>query len=81
MLLKRMRQDCIGMEREISSVHAARYFPPIDRCLKKNQNTPRPSEHPPVMGESFSRPRASGIGQRIVQYAECERQKTLDTKD
>ena len=20
-------------------------------CLKKNQNAPRPSEHPPVMGE------------------------------
>ena len=23
-------------------------------CLQKNQNTPRPSEHPPVMGEKMS---------------------------
>ena len=23
--------------------------------LKKNQNTPRPSEHPPVMGEKMSK--------------------------
>ena len=24
---------------------------PVFKCLKKNQNAPRPSEHPPVMGE------------------------------
>ena len=24
---------------------------PRNPCLKKNQNTPRPSEHPPVMGK------------------------------
>ena len=24
-----------------------------DACLKKNQSTPRPSEHPPVMGEKI----------------------------
>ena len=24
-------------------------------CLKKNQSTPRPSEHPPVMGEKMSK--------------------------
>ena len=28
--------------------------------LKKNQNTPRPSEHPPVMGEKMSK-RLGGI--------------------
>ena len=26
-----------------------------NRCLKKNQSTPRPSEHPPVMGEKMSK--------------------------
>ena len=25
------------------------------RCLKKNQNTPRPSEHPPVRGREISK--------------------------
>ena len=29
-------------------------------CLKKNQSTPRPSEHPPVMGEEMSK-RLGGI--------------------
>ena len=29
-------------------------------CLKKNQNTPRPSEHPPVRGEKMSK-RLGGI--------------------
>ena len=29
-------------------------------CLKKNQSTPRPSEHPPVMGETMSK-RLGGI--------------------
>ena len=32
----------------------------VDRCLKKNQSTPRPSEHPPVMGEKMSK-RLGGI--------------------
>ena len=27
----------------------------MDECLKKNQSTPRPSEHPPVMGENMSK--------------------------
>ena len=26
----------------------------LEVCLKKNQTTPRPSEHPPVMGEKMS---------------------------
>ena len=30
------------------------------QCLKKNQNTPRPSEHSPVMGEKMSK-RLGGI--------------------
>ena len=30
------------------------------RCLKKNQSTPRPSEHPPVMGGEMSK-RLGGI--------------------
>ena len=25
------------------------------KCLKKNQNAPRPSEHPPVRGENMSK--------------------------
>ena len=29
-------------------------------CLKKNQSAPRPSEHPPVMGEKMSK-RLGGI--------------------
>ena len=29
-------------------------------CLKKNQSTPRPSEHSPVMGEKMTK-RLSGI--------------------
>ena len=29
-------------------------------CLKKNQSTPRPSKHPPVMGEKLSK-RLGGI--------------------
>ena len=32
----------------------------INDCLKKNQSTPRPSEHPPVMGEKMSK-RLGGI--------------------
>ena len=28
----------------------ARLFAAAAVCIKKNQNTPRPSEHPPVMG-------------------------------
>ena len=27
----------------------------VNKRLKKNQNTPRPSEHPPVMGEKMSK--------------------------
>ena len=33
---------------------------PRNPCLKKNQNAPRPSEHPPVMGEKMSK-RLGGI--------------------
>ena len=32
----------------------------MDGCLKKNQSTPRPSEHPPVMGGRMSK-RLGGI--------------------
>ena len=32
----------------------------IYMCIKKNQTTPRPSEHPPVMGEKMSK-RLGGI--------------------
>ena len=36
-------------------------------CLKKNQNTPGPSEHPPVMGKKMSK-RLGGIkGCKIIQ--------------
>ena len=35
-------------------------------CLKKNQNTPRPSEHPPVMGEKMSK-RLGGIKRLQIQ--------------
>ena len=34
--------------------------------LKKNQNTPRPSEHPPVMGEKMSK-RLGGIKRLQIQ--------------
>ena len=27
----------------------------MNYCLKKNQSTPRPSEHPPVMGEMYTK--------------------------
>ena len=30
-------------------------FGVVHCCLKKNQSTPRPSEHPPVMGEKMSK--------------------------
>ena len=32
----------------------------VVHCLKKNQNAPRPSEHPPVMGKKMSK-RLGGI--------------------
>ena len=35
-------------------------------CLKKNQTTPRPSEHPPVMGENMSK-RLGGIKRLQIQ--------------
>ena len=37
----------------VGKIMCAHLFPHPDRncCLKKNQNAPRPSEHPPVMGE------------------------------
>ena len=35
-------------------------------CLKKNQTTPRPSEHPPVMGEKMSK-RLGGIKRLQIQ--------------
>ena len=37
-----------------------------DTCLKKNQTTPRPSEHPPVMGEKMSK-RLGGIKRLQIQ--------------
>ena len=36
------------------------------RFLKKNQTTPRPSEHPPVMGEKMSK-RLGGIKRLQIQ--------------
>ena len=36
------------------------------RSLKKNQITPRPSEHPPVMGEKMSK-RLGGIKRLQIQ--------------
>ena len=36
------------------------YYTGVVRCLKKNQNAPRPSEHPPVRGEKMSK-RSGGI--------------------
>ena len=38
----------------------------MKRFLKKNQNTPRPSEHPPVMGEKMSK-RLGGIKRLQIQ--------------
>ena len=35
-------------------------------CIKKNQTTPRPSEHPPVMGEKMSK-RLGGIKRLQIQ--------------
>ena len=35
-------------------------------CLKKNQNTPRPSKHPPVMEEKMSK-RLGGIKRLQIQ--------------
>ena len=35
-------------------------------CLRKNQTTPRPSEHPPVMGEKMSK-RLGGIKRLQIQ--------------
>ena len=35
-------------------------------CLKKNQTTPRPSEHPPVMGGKMSK-RLGGIKRLQIQ--------------
>ena len=39
---------------------------PRNPCLKKNQTTPRPSEHPPVMGEKMSK-RLGGIKRLQIQ--------------
>ena len=38
----------------------------MKRFLKKNQTTPRPSEHPPVMGEKMSK-RLGGIKRLQIQ--------------
>ena len=52
-----------GTKNDLASV--PRYLGSIRRlvknaCLKKNQSAPRPSEHPPVMGEKKSK-RLGGI--------------------
>ena len=39
-------------------------------CLKKNQTTPRPSEHPPVMGEKMSK-RLGGIKRLLCYKYDC----------
>ena len=42
--------------------------------LKNNQNTPRPSEHPPVMGEKMSK-RLGGIKRLQIQPKRLYAQK------
>ena len=48
-------------------------------CLKKNQSAPRPSEHPPVMGEKMSK-RLGGIKERLVGVV-LEESSTPDCKE
>ena len=54
----------------MDQIMCASLFPPIigmkGACLKKNQTTPRPSEHPPVMGEIMSK-RLGGIKRLQIQ--------------
>ena len=47
----------------VSVHHNGGFLPGI---LKKNQTTPRPSEHPPVMGEKMSK-RLGGIKRLHIQ--------------
>ena len=41
-------------------VFGCKHYSGKNMCLKKKQNTPRPSEHPPVMGGKMSK-RVGGI--------------------
>ena len=47
------------------------------RGLKKNQNTPRPSEHPPVMGEKMSK-RLGRIKRLQIQTSSWHLNRFLD---
>ena len=42
---------CVFISLCVASVALALVFMPGFYFIKKNQNAPRPSEHPPVMGE------------------------------
>ena len=57
----RLADDVMDGLMLLSSYHARAY-----RCLKKNQTTPRPSEHPPVMGGEMSK-RLGGIKRLQIQ--------------
>ena len=46
--------SCLWSLRIFPSLPGSRLTTRQSRCLKKNQNAPRPSEHPPVMGEKSS---------------------------
>ena len=51
-------QVCLVSDRPIKTL--PKLFLNLEKFLKKNQSTPRPSEHPPVMGEKMSK-RLGGI--------------------
>ena len=48
----------------------------MDCCLKKNQNTPRPSEHPPVMGEKMSKRLDGVVFVSHIKRIGCQPDKT-----
>ena len=52
-----------------------------ETCLKKNHNTPRPSAHPPVMGEKMSK-RLGGINVVVshIQRIGCQPEKNCFTR-
>ena len=62
-----MKADDVTLEDAVISL--APYIsdvPLLRKYLKKNQTTPRPSEHPPVMGETMSK-RLGGIKRLQIQ--------------
>ena len=52
-------------------------FTPTLECLKKNQSTPRPSEHPPVMGEKMSKRFVMAATTSPLQRADFRRYRPL----